>query len=127
MLEDQDTPANVGRWIRVCEVRDVPCLGARIVRHSSGDIALFRAAGDEFFALLDRCPHRGGPLSQGVVFGKTVACPLHGWNIALEDGRACQPDVGSTACFAVKVVDGFVYLDPRLRDAPDSDDEPSAG
>lgn len=111
-------------WIEVCAVRDIPSLGARVVRHVDGDIALFRTADDVFFALRDRCPHRGGPLSQGIVFGRTVACPLHSWNIALEDGRAREPDVGCTPCFAVMVADGFVYLDPTPRPGLGSRDEP---
>ena len=63
------------------------------------------------FALLDRCPHKGGPLSQGIVFGDSVACPLHNWTIGLADGCAQAPDVGCTPRFACKVEDGAVLLD----------------
>ena len=96
----------------ICRVEDIPRLGARRVRRDAGaDIAVFRAADDKVFALLDRCPHKGGPLSQGIVFGHNVACPLHNWTIGLDDGCARAPDVGCAARFAVKVEAGHVWLD----------------
>ena len=99
-------------WKPICRVDDIPVLGARCVARTVGlDVALFRTAADEVFALLDRCPHRGGPLSQGIVFGRSVACPLHNWTIGLADGRAQAPDEGCTAHFSVRVEDGVVYLD----------------
>ena len=97
-------------WVRVCRLEDIPPLGARVVRREEGDIAVFRTAGDEVFALLDRCPHKGGPLSQGIVHGNKVACPLHGWNIRLEDGRAVAPDEGCAATFPVRVEGGEVFV-----------------
>ena len=73
---------------------------------------LFRSnADDEVFALLDRCPHKGGPLSQGIVFGRKVACPLHGWNIGLDDGNAVAPDVGCARSYAVKIEGGQVWIE----------------
>ena len=60
------------------------------------DVAVFRNDQDQVFALLDRCPHKGGPLSQGIVFGTSVACPLHNWTIGLDDGCAKAPDEGCT-------------------------------
>ena len=99
-------------WITICRVQDIPVLGARRVARSEGAaVALFRAADDHIFALLDRCPHKGGPLSQGIVFGHHVACPLHNWTIGLADGCARAPDEGCTTPFAVQVVDGEVSLD----------------
>ena len=74
-------------------------------------IAVFRNAEDKVFALLDRCPHQGGPLSQGIVFGESVACPLHNWSIGLADGCAAAPDEGNTPKFACKVEGGRVFLD----------------
>jgi len=98
-------------WKTICRVDDIPSLGARRVRRpAGGDVAVFRTADDRVFALLDRCPHKGGPLSQGIVFGEHVACPLHNWAIALEDGQARAPDVGCTTKFAVRVIDGVVSL-----------------
>jgi nitrite reductase (NADH) small subunit len=98
-------------WIEICGVEDIPRLGARTVaRAGGGALALFRTAGDEVFALLDRCPHKGGPLSQGIVFGRSVACPLHNWTIALDDGRAAAPDEGCARSFAVRIEQGRVYL-----------------
>ena len=98
-------------WKPVCRVEDIPVLGARRVARRQGDaVAVFRNAEDQVFALLDRCPHKGGPLSQGIVFGTSVACPLHNWTIGLDDGCAKQPDEGCTQKFSVKVEDGAVYL-----------------
>jgi nitrite reductase (NADH) small subunit len=101
-------------WIDVCAIDDVPVLGARVVeRKFGGNIAIFRSADDRVFALLDRCPHKGGPLSQGIVFGERVACPLHNWSIGLADGIAAAPDEGCTAAFSVRVEGGRIYLDAR--------------
>jgi nitrite reductase (NADH) small subunit len=91
-------------WKAICRVDDIPRLGARRVHRSQG-VAV------AVFALLDRCPHKGGPLSQGIVFGDAVACPLHNWSIALTDGNARAPDEGCTPSFACQVVDGQVWLD----------------
>jgi len=99
-------------WKAICSVDDIPRLGARRVARPRGiAVAVFRTADDRVYALLDRCPHKGGPLSQGIVFGDAVACPLHNWNIALADGQARAPDEGCTPSFACKVVDGEVFLD----------------
>jgi nitrite reductase (NADH) small subunit len=98
-------------WKAICRVDDIPVLGARRVRRPAGvDVAVFRAADDRVFALLDRCPHKGGPLSQGIVFGEHVACPLHNWAISLVDGQARAPDIGCATRFAVRVVGGEVSL-----------------
>ena len=100
------------QWKYICKLEDIPVLGARRVTRAQGlEVAVFRTATDEVFALLDRCPHKGGPLSQGIVFGKSVACPLHNWTIGLCDGQAQAPDEGCTPKFAVKVEDGQVFLD----------------
>ena len=100
-------------WTRVCALQDIPVLGARRVQRAQGlDVAVFRNAADEVFALLDRCPHNGGPLSQGIVFGASVACRLHNWTIGLADGCARAPDEGCTPAFQVKVEAGDVFLSP---------------
>lgn len=102
----------MNEWTAICRVQDIPPLGARRVARQRGlDVAIFRTSGDEVFALLDRCPHKGGVLSQGIVFGRQVACPLHNWTIGLCDGQASAPDEGCTPKFTVKVEDGAVYLD----------------
>ena len=99
-------------WTPICKLSDITPLGSRRVQRERGiAVALFRSADDKVFALLDRCPHKGGPLSQGIVFGHQVACPLHNWNIGLADGRAAAPDEGCTPSFACRVHDGQVYLD----------------
>ena len=98
-------------WKRICPLDDIPRLGSRVVqRTSGGDIAVFRNADDEVFALHDKCAHKGGPLSQGIVSGKVVTCPLHSWKIDLETGEAVAPDVGCTPPFSVKRVGDEVWI-----------------
>src|SRR4051812_37316070 len=100
-------------WTEICRVQDIPVLGARRVARERGmDVAVFRNDSDQVFALLDRCPHKGGPLSQGIVFGTSVACPLHNWTIGLDDGCARAPDDGCTQRFSCRVEGGNVLLDP---------------
>lgn len=99
-------------WTRICTIDDILPLGARRVARAQGmAVAVFRTADDRVFALLDRCPHKAGPLSQGIVFGDAVACPLHNWSIGLADGNARSPDEGSTPAFACKLEAGQVFLD----------------
>jgi nitrite reductase (NADH) small subunit len=99
-------------WTAICRVEDIPRLGSRrVARPGRTDVAVFRTADDRIFALLDRCPHKGGPLSQGIVFGDGVACPLHNWTIGLADGCARAPDVGCTQTFSVQVEGGQISLD----------------
>ncbi|WP_332826360.1 nitrite reductase small subunit NirD [Ramlibacter sp.] len=100
-------------WQVICRVEDIPVLGSRRVARAHGmDVAVFRNDEDQVFALLDRCPHKGGPLSQGIVFGTSVACPLHNWTISLADGQAQAPDEGCTQRFSCRVDAGQVLLDP---------------
>jgi nitrite reductase (NADH) small subunit len=108
VAEMTDTKAD--GWHKVCALEAIPQLGARVVKSAHGNIAVFRTGDDEVFALADKCPHKGGPLSQGIVFGRKVACPLHGWNIGLDDGNAVAPDKGCTHSYAVKIEDGIVLL-----------------
>ena len=104
----------MSEWTTICRVEDIPVLGARRVARPQGmDVAVFRNDQDQVFALLDRCPHKGGPLSQGIVFGTQVACPLHNWTIGLDSGCAKAPDEGSTPRFAVQVNNGLVQLDAQ--------------
>ena len=103
---------NMRQWTPICQVEDIPVLGSRrVAREKGAAVALFRTGSDKVFALLDRCPHKGGPLSQGIVFGESVACPLHNWTIGLSDGCAKAPDDGCTTKFSVKVENGLVHLD----------------
>jgi nitrite reductase (NADH) small subunit len=95
----------------ICKVTDIPVLGSRIVKRAGQiDIAIFRNTEDQVFALLDQCPHKGGPLSQGIVHGTSVTCPLHAWKIGLADGVAQAPDIGCVQRFEVKVENGTVFL-----------------
>ena len=98
-------------WTDVGAVTDVPLRGARRVPTPDGNVAIFRTGDGRVFALKDACPHKGGPLSQGMVFGSHVACPLHNWTIGLATGEAAAPDSGCTPKFSVKLEDGKVFLD----------------
>jgi nitrite reductase (NADH) small subunit len=109
----------MSEWKTICRVDDIPVLGSRrVARPGRTDVALFRNAEDRVFALLDRCPHKGGPLSQGIVFGESVACPLHNWTIGLDDGCAKAPDSGCTPRYVVRVENGVVMLDAAELAAP---------
>lgn len=100
-------------YVGICRLEDIPVLGARRYRRDDGKvIAVFRNAEDKVFALQDKCPHKGGPLSQGIVFGESVACPLHNWCVSLNDGCAVAPDVGTVEKFSVRVTEDAVELDP---------------
>ncbi len=92
----------MSEWIEIGRLEDIPRQGSRVVRTARGDIAVFRTAADEVFALQDRCPHKGGPLSQGLVHGRRVTCPLHNWVLELESGAAVAPDVGCARKFPVR-------------------------
>jgi nitrite reductase (NADH) small subunit len=111
-MPKQDTDMNTAtaEWTPVCALEDIPQLGARVVSAASGDIAIFRTGDDRIFAVHDKCPHKGGPLSQGIVAGNTVTCPLHNWKIQLDSGEAVAPDAGCTRSFEVKVDNGQVLL-----------------
>ena len=100
----------MNEWLKACPLEDIPRLGSRVVSTGRGDIAVFRNGEDEVFAVDDRCPHRGGPLSQGIVFDRRVACPLHNWTIHLDTGEAAPPDRGCTHRYRVRVDKGVVFL-----------------
>ena len=97
-------------WVKVAETADVPPLAARVVRVKGGEIALFHAGDGNFYAIDNACPHKGGPLSEGIVHDCRVTCPLHNWVLDLRTGEAQAPDEGKIATHAVKVEDGAVYL-----------------
>jgi nitrite reductase (NADH) small subunit len=105
----------VDGWIEVGKLDAIPRLGARVVHTADGDVAVFRTAEDEVFALRDKCPHKGGPLSQGIVYGKKVACPLHNWSIHLDNGQAVAPDEGCTGAFPIKIENGLIYLSLKAK------------
>ena len=97
-------------WIEIGRIEDIPPLGARTVKTKNGDIAVFRTAQDKIYALQDKCPHKGGPLSQGIIHGDQVTCPLHDWKIQLGNGEAVAPDVGCARTHRVRVKEGQIFL-----------------
>ena len=100
------------RWIEIGRLDDIPRRGSRRVKGPELDlpIAVFRTADDEIFALVDRCPHKGGPLSEGIVQGCAVACPLHGWVVHLDNGEAEAPDEGQVPVIPVKLENDRIWL-----------------
>lgn len=97
-------------WIAIGQITEIPRRGARCVETPRGRVAVFRTGDDRVFAIDDRCPHRGGPLSQGIVHGTSVTCPLHNWVISLETGRAEGADEGCVRTIPLKVEGGTVYI-----------------
>lgn len=99
------------RWIDIAALVDIPRQGARVVKTAQGCVAVFRTLDDHVFALEDRCPHKGGPLSEGIVHGHKVTCPLHNWVFDMNTGEAQGADNGQVGTFTAKVEAGRIYLD----------------
>lgn len=98
-------------WMDIGALDDIPRQGARVLKTARGCVAVFRSADDRVFALDDRCPHKGGPLSEGIVHGHRVTCPLHNWVFDMASGRAEGADAGQVATYAVKVAGGRIVID----------------
>lgn len=98
-------------WIDIGALDDIPVRGARVVKTAHGCVAVFRTVENEVFAIDDRCPHKGGPLSEGIVHGRAVTCPLHNWVFSFETGEAQGADTGRVATYAARVEDGRILLD----------------
>ncbi|WP_159586379.1 nitrite reductase small subunit NirD [Chelativorans xinjiangense] len=101
-------------WIEIGRLDDIPQRGARCVNTPIGRIAVFRTATDDVYAIEDRCPHRGGPLSQGIVHGAEVTCPLHNWVFSLETGLAQGADEGAVRTFALKRDGSRIFMDATM-------------
>ncbi len=98
-------------WIDIGHIDDIPLRGARLVKTPVGCVAVFRTGEAEVYAASDRCPHKGGPLSEGIVHGNKVTCPLHNWVFSLETGQAQGADEGSIATFPIRLDEGRLLLD----------------
>jgi nitrite reductase (NADH) small subunit len=103
------------QWIAIGSLAEIPQRGARCIETPDGKIAVFRTGDDRVFAIDDHCPHKGGPLSQGIVHGTSVTCPLHNWVVSLESGKAQGADEGNVRTVPVKVEDGKLYIALGLR------------
>ncbi|HWE72772.1 MAG TPA: nitrite reductase small subunit NirD [Stellaceae bacterium] len=97
-------------WRDIGAIDDIPRLGARVVATQEGNIAVFRTSGDAVYAIDDRCPHKNGPLSQGIVHGTAVTCPLHNWTIDLATGEAAEPDRGCVRRIRVRIENTRILL-----------------
>lgn len=98
-------------WVDIGALTDIPAQGARVVKTAAGCVAVFRTAADDVFAIDDRCPHKGGPLSEGIVHGTSVTCPLHAWVFSLETGQSLGADAGQVASYPARVENGRILLD----------------
>ena len=103
-------PRNGSSWQEVAALADIPPLGGRVLMLAGREVALLRNEDGEIFALDNRCPHKGGPLAEGTVTGRTVHCPLHGWRIDLTCGQARDPDCGSVRTWDVRIEGDRVLL-----------------
>ncbi len=97
-------------WFDIGTVDDIPLRGARCVKTPQGEVGVFRTHDDRIFAIENHCPHKGGPLTQGIVHGAAVTCPLHNWVFSLETGKALGADEGEVKTIPVKVEDGRISL-----------------
>lgn len=97
-------------WLDIGALTDVPVRGGRVVKTARGCIAVFRTFDGRVFALDDRCPHKGGPLSDGIVHGHQVTCPLHGLVIGLDTGAATNPEDGGVRRHEIRVEAGRLLL-----------------
>lgn len=101
----------MSNWVPVFDIDEIPPLGARTLVLDGVQVAVFRAEHDEIYAIEDSCPHKKGPLSQGIVHGAQVTCPLHAWVIDLRAGEAVAPDIGCVKRFAVRLSGRTIELD----------------
>jgi len=97
-------------WVKVCALDEIPPSQARTVNAGDTMIAVFRLSDDRVKAVENRCPHKQGPLAEGIISGDDILCPLHNWRIHLDDGKAAEPDEGCVKTYAVKVEAGQVFL-----------------
>jgi NAD(P)H-dependent nitrite reductase small subunit len=98
------------KWIRVTQAENIPLREGRSVTIGGDEIAIFNL-GDRFVAVDNVCPHRGGPLCDGIVSGASVVCPLHGYKICLETGKVLKPDLAVRVDkYPVRVEDGVVMV-----------------
>lgn len=105
------------KWIRVTETGNIPLREGRSVTIGDREIAIFHLA-DRFAAVDNACPHRGGPLCDGIVSGASVTCPLHGYKVCLDTGAVLKPDVAIRVdTYPVRVEDGVVSV--QMDDAED--------
>ena len=100
-----------GNWQDIGALESIPVQGARVVKTGQGCIAVFRPSENAVFALDDHCPHKAGPLSQGIVHGNAVTCPLHNWVISLETGSAMGADEGNVRTYPLRIANGRVLID----------------
>ena len=103
------TQANDRKWYPVAKPEEIPLKEGRKVSWKDYEVALFNL-GDQFLAVDSRCPHKQGPLADGIVSGKAVFCPLHNWKVSLESGCALSGGKGQVRTYPVKIMNQQVYV-----------------
>ena len=98
-------------WTDIGTLNDIPVRGSRIVKTAAGCIAVFRTAEAEVFATSNKCAHKSGPLSEGIVHDRKITCPLHNWIFSLETGEAQGADQGQITTYPVKIENGRLLLE----------------
>ncbi|WP_332692573.1 nitrite reductase small subunit NirD [Devosia sp.] len=101
-------------WIEIGSIDAIPRRGSRCVNTPAGRIAVFRTQDDQIFAIENRCPHKQGPLSEGIVHGASVTCPLHNWVFDLATGQALGADEGKVRTYPIDVVEGRIFMAAEL-------------
>ncbi|SMF29967.1 nitrite reductase small subunit NirD [Pseudobacteriovorax antillogorgiicola] len=98
------------KYLKVASLDDIPRQGGRGFLCGAYSIALVRTIDDQLFAIENSCPHRKGPLADGIVHGTKVTCPLHNWVFDLKNGHAEFPDEGQVKCFPIKIEHNDIYV-----------------
>lgn len=106
------------KWVRIAYCKDIPLREGRAVRVNGREIAIFNL-GDRFVAMDNRCPHRGGPLADGIVSGTTIVCPLHAWKFSVETGTgvSAPSEASCVETFRTRIAHGIVLLELPVRDS----------
>lgn len=99
------------QWVDVCALEDIPVRGARRLSWKQQELGVFRTSAHEVYVIDNKCPHKQGPLTEGIVHDTGVTCPLHNFVIDLPSGRARGADEGCVKTFPVEVRDGRVIVD----------------
>ncbi len=101
-------------WIDIGAIDDIPLRGARKVKTREGCLAVFRTDENTVYATSNTCPHKGGPLVEGIIHDNRVTCPLHNWVFDLETGQAQGADKGRIATYPAKVENGRILIDAAV-------------
>lgn len=100
------------KQIKIGHISEIESMRSRVITIEDTEIALFKLSTGEIKAIENKCPHKGGKLSEGILCDHHVFCPLHDWKINLNDGLVQKPDEGCVVSFRVEAdsESGDLYL-----------------